>query len=215
MLQALEDDCELSPELQCLFALREAELSFQDDIISHARATVSANPGQQLTPEEFDLLRSTECQHIAEFYYLAKKYNLSDRANVRSFLLRHNNDLRVYIEDKEKREALGIPKSRLEEGLFSEPQIQKVIYYTTEGKLCLDQSDLGRLLTKLQSAETTRKTIVALAKAGLLTRINTGRVLIVSNGMLEDLFEKQLKLIVASMQQEPIGRRSAEGKAVG
>lgn len=162
----------------------------------------SSEPKLELNTEDIDLLRSNEVFQIAEFYYLAQKYGLADRGKIRPYLLQHNEDMRELIANKAKRDALGLPKSRLEnEALFSDTQIQKVVQLVADGKLYLDQSDLGRLLCTLISAETTRKAVVVLGKAGFFDRIKIGSVLIVSNGKLETYFEKHLHSIVIALQQ--------------
>jgi hypothetical protein len=80
-------------------------------------------------------------------------------------------------------------------------QIEKVVYEISEGKLRLDQSDLGSLLSPCMSPETTRKAVIALGKGGLLRRIKiAGRVIIVSAGILEGYFEKHLRAVVTSVQ---------------
>jgi hypothetical protein len=167
--------------------------------MNHARAEV-AKTSSQFTKEESDLLRSNEVFQVAEFFYLVQKFGLSDRRKIRLYLLRHNQDLKELIADKEKRELLGLSRSRLEDGLFSEQGIEKVVQQISDGHLRLDQSDLGRLLVTLISPETTRKAVVALAKGGLLTRVRIGQVLVVSNGVLESYFEKHLSAIVSDLK---------------
>ena len=186
-------------ELKCLIALRDSRAAFFTEIMNHAGAE-AAKTASQLTKEEADLLRSNEAFQVAEFFYLVRQFGLSDRRKIRLYLLRHNQDLEELIANKEKRELLGLSKSRLEDGLFSEQGIEKVVQQIADGKLRLDQSDLGRLLITLISPETTRKVVVALAKGGLLTRVRIGQVLVVSNGILESYFEKHLSAIVSGLR---------------
>jgi hypothetical protein len=188
-----------SIELKCLIAFRDARATFFTEIINRAR-TDAAKTSSQLTKEEADLLRSNEALQIAEFFYLVKTFGLSDRRKIRLYLLRHNQDLKELIADKEKRDLLGLSRSRLEDGIFSEQGIEKVVQQIADGQLRLDQSDLGRLLITLISPETTRKAVVALAKGGLLTRVRIGQVLVVSNGVLESYFEKHLSAIVNDLK---------------
>lgn len=189
-----------SIELLCLVALREAREWFQTEIVQKARAYDGSKAKAELTEEDFDLLRGNEAFQIAEFYYLLQQFNLADPQRIRQFLYRHNDDMSAMIADKEKRIAMGLSASRLEEGIFSETQIEKVVQQISEGKLRLDQSDLGRLLCSLLSVEITRKSVVALARGGWLTRVKIGHVLIVSSGVLEACFETHLNRIVSSLK---------------
>jgi hypothetical protein len=116
-------------------------------------------------------------------------------------LERHNEDMEEYASNKEKRDLLGLSKARVEEALFSDTQIEKVVQNISDGKLRLDQTDLGRLLGTLRSPETTRKAVVALSKAGLLNRINIGQVIVVSTGALEKYFEAHLQRIVRMLSE--------------
>jgi hypothetical protein len=186
-------------QLKCLVALRDSRATFFNELVSHAR-THAANGSSQLSKEELDMLRSNEAFQVAEFFYLVEKFGLSDRRKIRLYLVRHNHDLDELIADKEKRDLLGLSRARLEDGLFSEQGIEKVVQQISDGRLRLDQSDLGRLLITLMSPETTRKAIVALAKGGLLTRVRIGQVLVVSNGVLESYFEKHLSAIINDLR---------------
>jgi hypothetical protein len=191
-----------SIELTCLIALREARAAFINEIVLHGRnhAAAANNSKNELTKEDIDLLRD-EGYHIAEFYYLVEQYKLADRTKIRLFLERHNEDMEEYASNKEKRDLLGLSKARVEEALFSDTQIEKVVQNISDGKLRLDQTDLGRLLGTLRSPETTRKAVVALSKAGLLNRINIGQVIVVSTGALEKYFEAHLQRIVRMLSE--------------
>jgi hypothetical protein len=190
-----------SGDLQCLVALRDARAQFVDDLVTHARKyAANAGPQSELTPEDLDILRTGGAFEIAEFYYLVQKFNLGDRRKIRPFLLRHNADIHEYIANKEKRDALGISVARLKESLFSETQIEKVVQQISDGRLRLSQTDLGCLLSLIMSVEKTRKAVVTLAKGGLLNRINIGQVLILSDGILEEYFERHLQLIVGRLK---------------
>lgn len=183
-------------ELHCLIALRDARAGFYNDIVAHALA----HGGAPLNADDVAALRGEEAFQIAEFYYLVERFSLGNPANARAFLGRHNEDLRELLADKEKRAAQGLSSARLQDCLFSDMQIEKVAHEISDGKLRLDQSDLGNLLSPCMSPETTRKAVIVLAKGGLLKRIKIGRVLIVSDGTLEKHFEKHLHSIVTSVR---------------
>ena len=204
-------------EVTCLVALRDARASFQNEIVAHARkhfygdrwksevilpaGARDAGPDRdRLTTEDIDSLRSNETHQIAEFYYLIWKFGLAERRKIRMYLQRHNDDMRAYIKDKEKRDLIGFPLARAKDAIFSETQIERVVQNVSENGLRLDQADLGRLLSTLMSPETTRKTLLSLAKGGLLNRINIGHVLVVSNGTLEGYYESHLRIIVDALK---------------
>ncbi|MBB5053464.1 hypothetical protein HNQ36_003455 [Afipia massiliensis] len=189
-----------NPELLCLIALRDAREWFQNEILAGARAHDTAKVKPELDAEDLDLLRGNEAFQIAEFYYLLQQYRLAAPERIRPFLLRHNADMQALVKNKEKRDALGLSVSRLEDGIFSDTQIEKVVQQISDGRLRLDQADLGRLLCSLMSVENTRKSVVALAKGGWLNRIKIGHVLIVSVGRIEACFEQHLRRIVEGLR---------------
>jgi hypothetical protein len=175
---------------------------FVSDLLAHAREHATKSmPAIAFDKEELDLLVGNEAFAIAEFYYLASKHGLNDRRRMRDYLLRHNEYLEELIRDKDKRDELGKTVSRLKEGIFTDQAIAKVVQHISEGKIYLDQADLGRALTPMFSAETTRKAVIALAKGGLLDRFRIGQVLVASNGTLERYFEKHLSSIVRDIKQ--------------
>lgn len=180
-----------SRELTCLVALREARASFFHDVIAHARSHAEKH-GTSITQDDVDLLRSENAYQVAEFYFLIEELNLSNRTKTKSFLRRHNADMQALLEDRPKREMMGLLRQRVEEAIFSEIQIEKVSENIIDGKLRLDQSDLGRLLSTIMSPETCRKVVVSMAKGGLINRINIGQVLVISNGNIERCFRAHL-----------------------
>ncbi|MBR0731684.1 hypothetical protein ABIF64_001736 [Bradyrhizobium japonicum] len=185
--------------LQCLIALREARSQLIDDVVTHARNHAAASQ-TDLTQEDIDILCTGGAFEVAEFYYLVDRYNLNDKRNIRAFILHHNADVEECLTNKDKRMSLGLSVQRLKESLFSETQIERVVQSVAEGKLRLSQTDLACLLYQIMSAEKTRRAVLALAKAGLLIRINIGMVLIVSDGTLEKYFERHLRFIVTHLQ---------------
>jgi hypothetical protein len=187
-------DCE-PIELRCLLALQEARATFFKDIVIHGLS----NSETALGSEDIAALRGEEIFHIAEFYYLAHRYSLGEPTRIRAFLQRHNEDLNELLADKEKRAAQRLTTSRLKDCRFSEIQMEKVVQHISDGKLRLDQSDLGNLLARRMSPETTRKAVIALGKGRLLRRINIGRVLLISEGILESYFEKHLRAVIVSV----------------
>lgn len=183
-----------SLEMQCLASMTDAKDWFINEIVT------TVDPDTRLSSEEIDVLKGDATFRVAEFYYLVDCNDLVDRVRMRGFLQRHNEDIRSLLGDKAKRTSLGLSVSRLEEGIFNDEQIQKVVHYIADGRLWLEQADLGRLLSLLMSPETTRKAIVVLGKAGLLDRVRIGSVLTASNGTLERCFEAHLKMIVDTLK---------------
>jgi len=186
-------------DLQCLIALRDARSQLIDDLVTHAHRHV-AETKVELTSEDLDILCTGGAFDVADFYYLVDRYGLNEKRNIRAFLLRHNADIDEYLSNKEKRTRLGISQQRLKESIFSETQIERIVQSVADGKLRLAQADLGCLLYSIMSAEKTRRAVVVLAKAGLLTRINIGMVLVVSNGTLEQYYERHLRSIVSHLR---------------
>lgn len=186
-----------SRELICLGALRSARRQFFTDIVAHA----SQHSNDQISKQDMDLLRSENTYQVAEFYYLVDDLQLSHKQKIRHILNRHNKDMEDLIANKQKRDLMGLLKQSVEKAIFSPIQIDKIVENIVDGKLRLDQSDLGRLLTQAMSPETCRKIIVSLAKGGLINRINIGQVLIVSNGVLESYFRKHLTAVVQELDQ--------------
>ncbi len=189
-----------SIELLCLIALKDAREWFLNEILQNARTHDASKNKPELDEDDLDRLRGGEVYQIAEFYYLLQQYRLADQKRIRQFLLRHNDDMRALIADKQKRDALGLTTSRLEEGIFSETQIEKVVQQISDGKLRFDQKDVGRLLCSLFSIENTRKALVALDRGGWLTIVKTGHNLIMSSGRMEACFEQHLNKIVSSLR---------------
>jgi hypothetical protein len=192
-----------SRELTCLAAFREARDRFSSDIIEHAHNHNADRENTNLTTDEIDLLKGSYTYSVAEFYYIIEELNFNYKAKIRSYLHRHNSDMSELLSDRVKRERAGMTIQRVKASLFSPTQIERVVEHVVDGRLRLDQSDLGRLLSQAISTETCRKTVVALAKGGLLNRINIGQVLVVSTGHLERYYRKHLTSIVTALARSP------------
>jgi len=200
--------CGVSIELKCLAALQAAQATLSRQIVSHAR-TYLVSKGAELSDDDVKVLRGDGAYQIAKFYYLAEEYDLANRRKIRLFLDSHNEEMREYASNKEKRDSIGFTKVSAEAAIFSEPQIERVVLSITKGKLRLDQADVGRILWHLISPETTRKALVTLAKGGLITRVNIGQMLVISNGKLEQYFKNHLTFIASTLNGSSNG--SGEG----
>lgn len=191
-----------SRELQLLAAVREARAIFFRNIVSAGIQHQEAR-SKELAAEDIGLLRSDNTIQIAEFYYLVEEYRLADAKKIRMFLERHNRDMRALLEDKEALRRQSLSPQRIQEAIFHELQIDKVADNIVKNQIHLDQSDLARLLAPVISAETCRKTVVALGNTGLLTRRRLGQVLIiVSNGSLEKYYREHLTYVLRQLQGE-------------
>jgi hypothetical protein len=195
-----------SRELTCLSALRSARRRFFCDIVDHA----SDYSKKQLSKNDVDLLRGDTTYQVAEFYYVIDDMKLADKQKMRLVLERHNRDMEELVANRQRRELMGLLKQSVERAIFSPIQIDKVVENVVDGKLRLDQSDLGRLLAQAMSPETCRKVVVSLARGGLINRINIGQVLIVSNGVLEGYFRNHLTSVV---KQLAVNSRHADAAA--
>lgn len=188
----------MSRELHCLNALREGRALFFHSIMSHARQNACQPPGK--AADDIDLLLSENTYQVAAFYYMVEERHLSERSVIRGCLQRHNEDMTALLADRAKSRLMGLPPQRVRGAIFQPHQIEKVVQNVEvidgKSRLRLDQSDLGRLLIEVMSAETCRKVIIGLSNAGLLSRINIGSVMIISTGVLESYFRRHLQHIV-------------------
>lgn len=193
-LEAIE-----SRELTCLAAFRDARDQFASDIIEHAHNHIANQANAKLSQDDIDLFRGSYTYSIAEFYYLIEELHFNNKDKIRAFLLHHNNDMTELLNDRAKRDRAGMTIQRVKAARFSPTQIERVVEHVVDGRLRLDQSDLGRLLSQAISTETCRKTVVCLEKGGLLNRIKIGQVLVVSTGHLERYYRQHLTSIVAAL----------------
>ena len=151
----MENQSRESQEARCLFALREARTGFINDLLSCAYEHLGSP--KKLSDVDRVLLRSEETYAIAEFYYVLDENKLADPRKIRLFLQGHNEAMREYASNKDRRDL---------------------------------------------------KAVVALAKAGLINRINSTNVLLISNGKLEHYFRKHLTAIVSAVKAGARRRRS-------
>lgn len=182
-------------EFVCLDAMRTARAAFFDDIVSHAQrhqAELAAS-GKNYGAVAVAMLRSDNAYQIAEFYYMAEEFQLSDPRKIACYVDRHNQDMHDLIRAPERLALHGVRKERISEAIFSNEEKAKVVENAACGRLRLDQSDVGRFLAPLISPETCRKTLVALSEGGLLERRNIGAVIVTSTGALEAYYRQHLQ----------------------
>ena len=197
----MADAQESSIALECLTAIRQARSAFFHSLLAYAQQRMASRK-EATSEEQIDLLRGENAYLVAEFFYVLRECGLNDPTRLRAFLQRHNADMATLSADRERLRRQGLSRQRVQDAIFQDWQIDKVVENAVSGRLRLDQSDLGRLLSPVMSPETCRKTVVALADGGLLTRIKIGQALITSTGLLEDRFAKHLKYIVEALREK-------------
>jgi hypothetical protein len=200
-MNGLRPSISIDHEFACLDAMRVARSNFLNDVIEHAERHQKElrDAGISAGALETDVLRSENTFQIAEFYYLIDYFHLSEPERISAYIDRHNTDMRALLNDKVVMRQQGLLPQRVKEAIFSDEQRAKVSENAATGRLRLDQSDIGRLLSPIMSPETCRKTIVALANGGLLVRRNIGQVLVISTGVLEGYYRNHLRHIAMAI----------------
>lgn len=192
----------------CLEATRIARQEFRRSVIEHAKKfSAEKDPPVSLLREDIDLLSSNNAYTIAQFYYSAIQYRLSDAEKIRTFLGYHNEEMKRLQANKEDRDLLKLSISTLKGAEFSSLNINNVVRMNRShqpGPFVLNQKYLGSLLIEDMSRESCRKVIVALGKFGLLERDAVGEVLIETKGILEGYFEKHLGVMVDYLGLQPV-----------
>lgn len=134
-------------------------------------------------------LQQEAAYQLSEFYFVlfARRLNTSGQVAILADL--HNEHITRLLDDPAKMNRLGLSKSRLLDAIFTSDTLPRLIQTWEDRPGAIDQSNLARFLATTMSAETCRKTVVALTKLGFLERAtNTyGSVLVISNGKLECL----------------------------
>lgn len=192
-----------SAELTCLFALRGARARLFTSMAGHAAEHAPdkrRDGGGGLARDYLGLVRSDGAAQIAEFYFVLEELGLADGARFRPYLERHNAAMLAYLDAPDRMRAIGLTPQRVKAAMFSADQMDFVAFVSPPGRLLLDQSSLGRLLTEVMAPESCRRIVVALAEGGLLTRRMVGQALIESTGVLEGLFRAHLSEVVGSLR---------------
>lgn len=188
-----------SAELTCLAAIRSGRARFFGALAAHAADHAPAErrgPEGSLARDYLALVRSDGAAQIAEFYFVVEELGLADGVLFRSYLERHNAAMEAYLADPEKMRGLGLTPQRVRSARFTEDQMNFVQFMSPPGRLLLDQSSIGRLMTEVMAPESCRKIVIALAEGGLLQRMSVGQALIGSTGVLERLFRAHLTEVV-------------------
>lgn len=191
-------------EFRCLDAMRTARAIFLDEVVSAAQRHRDKILAQGGSAKEINVvtLRSDNTFQVAEFYFLCEHFRLNDSERIAMFIDRHNQDMTTLLKDTDKARQQGLLPQRIKEAIFTTEQKAKVVENVVNGKLRLDQSDIGRFLAPVISPETCRKTLVALADGGLLERRNIGQVLVISPGVLENYYRGHLRYIANTLKTE-------------
>ncbi|MGB7262704.1 MAG: hypothetical protein WBC68_11595 [Albidovulum sp.] len=188
--------------LLCLVAMREARTKFFGMVEAHAVAYRIENSMPEIAPEQRRILRSDTVAQIAEFYYILQSAHISGDKALRGFLERHNQDMRDLLGSCVRGRARnGLAEERIKAALFSDKQINYVVHESQQGGPRFDQQSLARIFIQSMSRETCRTTLVFLSECGFFDRHEFNQVLIVSKGVLEQLYSEYLAVIVERVVQ--------------
>lgn len=194
----------ISRELVCLAALRQARSRFFRTLEKLAVDARQEAGDPVLSREQSKLLRSEGVAQIAEFFFIVRDGGISDPDALRSFLERHNDDMRVLLEDCERGYTSGgLSRERVERSIFTDKQIQYILHECESGEVRFDQQSLQRIFTQSMSFESCRKLLILLAECGFLNRWEYNQVLISSKGVLEDLYREHLSTIINAIAPVP------------
>lgn len=189
-------------ELICLAAMRQARADFFNALEAHASKQVGLASPSDLDREQRKLLRSEAVAQIAEFFYVLKFGGIAVPDGVRSFLERHNADMKDLMATCKNGYAIGgLSKQRIQKSIFSENQINYVLHECASGQLRFDQQSLQRIFTQTMSFETCRTLLVLLSELGFLQRWEFNQVIIASRGILEDCYRTHLESIVDAIAE--------------
>ena len=151
-------------------------------------------------------LRSDEVFQIAQFYYELDETDQANPKRMRPFLLRHNAYLAELASDPKKCVAMGIRRDRVEEGILSETEIEKVMFNLkrvdeagpVRYRAVFDQTVLAKLFVDIMSIEQNRLNIILLGDFVFLDRykLSLSLVQVISRGVLEDCFRSFLNKLL-------------------
>lgn len=193
MNQVSNDLDELSKDIATLQAYRQARLEFNERIISASC---------DKSPDVLSALRGDPTHQLAEFYFLLSGFGIKTIDEFDQLIERHNDYVSSLLADPEKMQRMGLSKERLLSAIFDGETRPRLLKFWADEPGALDQSTLARFLVAVMSDETTRKTVVACGKAGLLQRQNSVfRIVVVkSTGVLEQAYGQCLRRLRFSIQ---------------
>lgn len=149
-------------------------------------------------------LQQDAAYQLSEFYYLIYARQLHTADQIRIFANLHNDYIVGLLDDPQKMKRLGLTKPRILDAIFTSDTLPRLVKTWKDRPGAVDQSNLARFLVATMSAETCRKTVVALTGLGFLERATSpyGSILVVSNGRLERLLESCIADARARYQSE-------------
>jgi len=189
-----DDDVQTARDIAALQAYRQYRIDFISGVVGAAEVKTADVTG---------VLRTDPTFQLAEFYYLLAGFGIRSTEHFNQLIERHNSYISELLDDKAKMERMGLSQERLLNSIFDGETRPRVLKIWSDEPGVVDQTSLGRLLVAVMSDETTRKTIVACAKAGFLTRQNSVyRVTLVkSTGILERIYGECLRRVRRRIEQ--------------
>lgn len=190
-------------------AMNHSEHEFYSNILGYAQR----HNEKPLDVATISLLK-TYAMKVAELYYAFEADKLgSNKVRLSNFLTEHNDFVEKIINDPKTQIKLGLSENRrrhLAKAKFSPQHIERIQELSRDNKLWLEQSDIGRLLFLYFSEESTRKTVMCLARHSFFKRIKIGSsVFIVSNGTLVSYYQMYLDSILDKLHNTQLPVKEA------
>ncbi len=172
---------EIRLDLEALQAYREARLEFSNRVVEF---------NQTSERETIAALRSDATYQLAEFIFLIVSFEINTEVEFDGLIERHNEYITNLLKDRDKCQRMGLRKDRLLSSIFDGEVRPRALKIWSDENGAIDQSSMARFLVTVMSDETTRKTLVACGKAGLIEReLSVFRVVLVRpNGILEGIY---------------------------
>ena len=196
-------------DLWLIGAYREARASYVRSISSYADEWRGSPNLDVVTPKERQLLVGPYVEAVAQLFLETKSIIKKNRFDVRKIFDSHNEKMLNTIKKYNKKgkyriSEYGINIPRIENAMFKQNQIEKLIYdIEAHGDLILDQRSLSKLLVESMSSETCRNVIILLSSVGMLDRKEFPSVVIIRpNGNLESIYMDFLEDIRSRMCEE-------------
>ena len=185
-LEIFDESAELGADLNLLECMTAARKAFVERICEESASKEA---------HVIEMLRLDSAYQLAEFMYLLRARGIASEEQIRLLADLHNDYIVNLARDEQKMARLGLNPNHLLDAMFTSDTMPRLLQHWREHPGAIDQSNLARFLFALMSAETCRKVLVACEAAGFIRRQKTaaGALLVVSRGVLEDIFGEYLR----------------------
>lgn len=187
-----------------------ADLAMHESML-WSRAALSerlAEASLSRDPRLLDELRIESMYQFCEFFYLVRAQGITSGPAIAALADLHNRHMEALLKDREKMKRLKLTPKRVLDAVITGDMMPRLVEIWSETPGRIDQSNLGRFLVTVMSAETSRSLAVAATEAGFMTRsaAKKGLVLVRSTGIMERVFGgvlRDLRLRIARI--DPTG----------